>query len=57
VTRYKFSHRAGGRYYWYSVVPVDSRYELISCPVAWFWSDGHTTPVLPLYGKVEIVEI
>jgi hypothetical protein len=38
--RYKFTGRAGGRYYWQSVLPVspgDSRYEQFSCPVAWFW--------------------
>lgn len=35
--RYRFSHQAGGRYYWYSEKPVDSRYELVSCPVGWFW--------------------
>jgi hypothetical protein len=38
--RYKFSHRAGGRYYWYSVrtiSPRDSRHERVICDVAWFW--------------------
>lgn len=39
--RYRFSHRGSdGRYYWYSVQtigPRESRYEQISCPVAWFW--------------------
>jgi hypothetical protein len=35
--RYRFTGRAGGRYYWESVLPVDSRHEQVSCPVAWFW--------------------
>lgn len=39
-TRYRFSHQADGTYYWYGVSRVsarDSRYELITCPVGWFW--------------------
>lgn len=37
--RYRFSHQAGGRYYWWGPpLPNDSRSELISCPVEWFWS-------------------
>lgn len=35
-TRYRFSHRAGGRYYWYGK-SVDSRTEEISCSVTYFW--------------------
>lgn len=37
-TRYRFSHRAGGFYYWYSVLPIDSRHEEIVCPADWFWN-------------------
>jgi hypothetical protein len=38
-TRFRFSHRAGGFYYWISELPLpgDSRYEQIVCPVDWFW--------------------
>lgn len=39
-TRYKFSHRAGGRYYWVAVTPAspgDSRYDHVSCKVEAFW--------------------
>lgn len=37
--RYRFSHRgADNRYYWYSNrLPGDSRSELVSCDVDWFW--------------------
>lgn len=40
AVRYRFLYRAGGRYYWESVLPVsagDSRHERVSCPVEWFW--------------------
>lgn len=42
MIRYRFSHRSddGRTYYWESVFPIgptESRHELISCPVAWFW--------------------
>ena len=37
--RYRFSHRAGGWYYWESGRIVgDSRVEQIRCPVQWFWN-------------------
>jgi hypothetical protein len=42
MTKYKFLHQSGGFYYWKSVLPVsngDSRHELISCPVEWFWAN------------------
>ena len=38
--RYLFQYRSGGRYYWMTARPVspgESRYEQVSCPVAWFW--------------------
>jgi hypothetical protein len=35
--KYKFSHRAGNLYYWYSERPVDSRYVQMVCRVSWFW--------------------
>jgi hypothetical protein len=38
-TRYRFSHRAGGFYYWQAVLPTDSRYEQIRCSVDWFWAN------------------
>ena len=35
---YRFSHRAEGRYYWYSQrIPGDSRVEMVSANVDWFW--------------------
>lgn len=39
-TRFRFSHRAGGFYYWISELPLprDSRHEQIVCPVDWFWA-------------------
>ncbi len=38
-TRYLFSHRAGGRYYWTGPhLPGDSRAEVVSCNVEWFWN-------------------
>jgi hypothetical protein len=39
-TRYRFSHRAGDRYYWVAAtrLPGDSRTEHVSCPVDWFWN-------------------
>jgi len=42
-TRYRFTHQAGGAYYWESVLPValgDSRHERISCRADWFWGKG-----------------
>jgi hypothetical protein len=39
--KYRFSHRAGDYYYWYSTLPVaGSLYEQIICPVRWFWESG-----------------
>jgi hypothetical protein len=37
-TRYTFSHRAGGTYYWFATKPTDSRTEMITCNVEWFWT-------------------
>lgn len=38
-TRYRFSHRAQGWYYWHSGrIPGDSRVEQIRCRVDWFWN-------------------
>lgn len=42
-TRYKFSHRAGGRYYWRRRVPGTVYEEVISCNVDWFWRSGPIT--------------
>lgn len=37
-TKYRFLHRGDdGHYYWQSVRPIDSRYEIIRCSVDWFW--------------------
>lgn len=37
--KYKFSHRSddGRTYYWWGP-RIDSRSELVSCNVEWFWS-------------------
>lgn len=41
-TKYKFSHRAGGKYYWKARVPGQTAYEeSVSANVLWFW--GWTT--------------
>lgn len=42
-TRYRFSHRAGNTYYWYSELPLrgESRHICITCPVHWFWGNRH----------------
>lgn len=39
-TRYRFLHRGDdGRYYWESDrIPGDSRVELVSCDVTYFWT-------------------
>lgn len=40
-TRYRFTHRAAGRYFWEAVLYQDGATvvtERVSCFVTWFWS-------------------
>jgi hypothetical protein len=48
-TKYKFSHRAGGRLYWTAPAPGfgPAYEELVSCNALWFWGDITDDDTLP----------
>lgn len=49
ATKMKFSHRAGGRYYW--TRPAGNGYEeQVSCSVLWFWGWVSGDDSLPACG-------
>jgi hypothetical protein len=47
MNRYKFSHRANGRYYWTRPSANGVYEEQVSCNVLWFWGWTSTDSTLP----------